>query len=200
MSMWRPVDVMRLLAGRLNGRSSIFIARAVWGTPCGPLEEAPAVRARRVLCPVGVGRPPCGRMGQNAGRPVGRRSGPGGCRHRGRLGHSKSPDAFARRVEGWCASIIRFRCSPSPEQLRRHLSKEQQDWLSAGVPWRCHCLQFEVGVFGFENLAGARAARLKNMPTQSGGSEGGHRRSIAAGRDATRDSATLQRYLSGQVR
>ena len=113
-------------------------------------------------------------------------------------------DAFARMVDEWRTSIIRFRCSLSPEQLRQHLPKEQLNeqlkGLPAGAPWRCDDLQFEVGVIGFDNLEGARADRLKNMPTRLVLPKADIDEAIAAGRDATRDSPAMRRYLSGRVR
>jgi NTE family protein len=180
-----------------NGLSSILIARAVSGTPYGPLEEGAAVRARRILfLVVDAGRPPAGEWAK-------RQDGPSGVEvalaaadtavdSATRLG----ADAFARMVDEWRASIIRFRCSLSPEQLRRHLPQG----LPAGAPWRCDDLQFEVGVIGFHNLEGARAERLKNMPTRLVLPKADIDEAIAAGRDATRDSPAMVRYLSGRVR
>ena len=75
-------------------------------------------------------------------------------------------DAFARMVGEWRASMIRFRCSLGPEQLRHHLPAGLTTRLPSGAPWRCDDLQFEVGVIGFDNLEGSRADRLKNMPTR----------------------------------
>ena len=69
-------------------------------------------------------------------------------------------------VDEWRASMIRFRCSLSPEQLRHHLPAGLTTRLTAGAPWRCDDLQFEIFVIGFDNVEGSRADRLKNMPTR----------------------------------
>jgi len=103
-------------------------------------------------------------------------------------------------VDEWRTSIVRFRCSLIPEQLRHHLPKGLQAGLQAGAPWRCDDLQFEVGVIGFDDLQGARAVRLKNMPTRLVLPKADIDEVIAAGRDATRESPALRCYLSRRVR
>jgi NTE family protein len=200
---YRDADRMRyvkLVDGGItdnNGLSSILIARAVSGTPYGPLEEGAAVRARRILfLVVDAGRPPAGEWAKQQDGPSGVEVALAAADTAVDSATRLGADAFARMVDEWRASIIRFRCSLSPEQLRRHLPQG----LPAGAPWRCDDLQFEVGVIGFDNLEGARADRLKNIPTRLVLPKTDIDEAIAAGRDATGESPAMGRYLSGRVR
>lgn len=180
-----------------NGLSSILIARAVSGTAYGPLEEGQAVRARRILfLVVDAGRPPAGEWAKQQDGPSGVEVALAAADTAVDSATRLGADAFARMVDEWRASIVRFRCALSPEQLRQHLPYE----LPTGAPWRCDDLRFEVGVIGFDNLESARADRLKSMPTRLVLPKTDIDEAIAAGRDATRNSPALRRYLSGRVR
>jgi NTE family protein len=174
-----------------NGLSSILIARAVSGTPHGPLEEGEAVRARRILfLVVDAGRPPAGEWALQPDGPSGvdvaMASADTAVDSASRLG----ADAFARMVDEWRASMVKFRCSLDADTVRRHRRSD--------TAWRCDDLVFEVGVVALDSLGGARAERMKNMPTRLALPKADIDEAIAAGRDATRDNPAFRRYLQGR--
>ena len=171
-----------------NGLSSVLIANAVSGTPYGPLEEAEAVRLRRMLfLVVDAGRPPAGDWAQQMEGPsavdVALAAADTAVDSATRLG----ADAFARMVEQWRTRIVAYRCALNEAQLQRLLPQR--------AAWRCDDLQFFVGVIGFDALAPDQAERMKNMPTRLVLPKADIDAAIAAGQEATRASEALRQYL-----
>lgn len=175
-----------------NGLSSILIARAVSGTAYGPMEEATAVKARRMLfLVVDAGRPPTGEWAKQEDGPSGvdvaLAAADTAIDSATRLG----ADAFVRMTQSWHQELIRYRCSLDAAKLAQ---------LAVPQDWKCADLQLEVGVIGFDNLDAVRAERLKNMPTRLSLPAKDIDAAIAAGRDAAKANPALARYRAARGR
>jgi NTE family protein len=195
---YRDADRMRyvkLVDGGLTdnqGLTSILIARAISGTPYGPLNEADAVRLRRLLfLIVDAGRPPTGdwalALEGPSGVDVGIAAADAAIDSATRL----SAASFRSMTTEWRDSIVRHRCSLSEAQLRRY--------LPAGQPWRCDDVQFFVGTVSAESLEPARAERLRNTPTRLVLPADDIDAVVAAGRDAARRNPALKAYLADRA-
>ena len=176
-----------------NGLSSVLIANAVSGTPYGPLEEAHAVRMKRMLfLVVDAGRPPAGDWAMQMEGPsavdVALASADTAVDSATRLG----ADAFARMVEQWRTRIVAYRCTLTAAQLQR--------LVKPGGGWRCDDLQFSVGVVGFDGLAPERAERMKNMPTRLVLPKPDLDAAVAAGQEAARANEALRQYRAVRPR
>jgi NTE family protein len=172
-----------------QGLASILIARAVSGTPYGPLNEADAVRMRRMLfLIVDAGRPPGGAWAMELDGPSGVDVGVAAVDAAIDSATRLSAAAFRTMSGEWRDSIVRFRCSLSAEQMRRH--------VPAGQPWRCDDVRFFVGTVSPESLSPERAARLREMPTRLALPRDDVEAAIDAGRDAALRNPALRDYLA----
>jgi len=174
-----------------QGLTSILIARAVSGTPHGPLTEADAVRLRHLLfLIVDAGRPPTGDWALQrdgpAGVDVGLAAADAAIDSATRLG----AQAFRAMTDQWRDDLVRYRCGLTEAQVRRH--------VPAGRAWRCDDLRFFVGTVSPESLPPERATRLRDMPTRLVLSPADVDAAIAAGRDAAQGSAALKAYLEAR--
>ncbi|WP_425259295.1 patatin-like phospholipase family protein [Rubrivivax sp. RP6-9] len=172
-----------------QGLSSILVARALSGTAYGPLNEADAVRIRRLLfLIVDAGRPPAGdwalRLDGPSGVDVGVAAADAAIDAATRL----SSAAFHAMTAEWRNSIVRYRCALDAATVRRH--------LPAGEAWQCDDVQFVVETISAEALDPARAQRLRAMPTRLALPAADVDAAIAAGRDATLQSAALRAHLA----
>ncbi|MGL4576285.1 MAG: patatin-like phospholipase family protein [Burkholderiaceae bacterium] len=190
------MQYVKLVDGGLTdnyGLSSILVARAVSGTPYGPINEADAIRVRRMLfLIVDAGRPPTGDWAKELNGPsavdVGLAAADTAIDAAARL----AVDAFRIMIEDWQNSVVRFRCTQPRERIARFLPADQE--------WRCDDVQFVVGVVGFDDLEPARAERLKNMPTRLSLPKAEIEDAIQAGRDATLANPALRAYLATRIR
>lgn len=172
-----------------QGLSSILIARALSGTAYGPLNEADAVRIRRMLfLIVDAGRPPAGdwalRLDGPSGVDVGVAAADAAIDAATRL----SSAAFRTMATEWRDSIVRHRCALDEATVRRY--------LPASEAWRCDDLQFVVETISAEALDPAQARRLREMPTRLALPASDVDAAIAAGRNATLRSPALKAYLA----
>jgi NTE family protein len=171
-----------------QGLASILIARAVSGTPYGPLTEADAVRLRRMLfLIVDAGRPPAGDWALPLDGPSGLDVGLAAADAAIDSATRMSAASFRSMTVEWRDSLVRFRCGLSEEQVRRH--------LPPGRPWRCDELRFFVGTVGIESLGPKRAERLRQIPTRLSLPAADIDAAIDAGRDATLRNPALREYL-----
>jgi NTE family protein len=175
-----------------QGLASILLARALSGTPHGPLTEVDAVRIRRMLfLIVDAGRPPAGdwalRPDGPSGLDVGIAAADAAIDSATRL----SADAFRAMVQDWREQIVRFRCALGEARARPH--------LETGEPWRCDDVMFFVGTVSAESLEPERAARMRAMPTRLALAPSDIDAAISAGRDATLRDPALRRYLAARV-
>ena len=197
MRHYRDAERMRFLKladGGLSdnqGLSSILIARALSGTAYGPLNEADAVRMRRMLfLIVDAGRPPAGdwalRLDGPSGVDVGVAAADAAIDAATRL----SSAAFRTMASEWRDSIVRHRCALDEATVRRY--------LPPGEPWQCEDLQFVVETISAEALPPAQARRLREMPTRLALPAEDVDAAIAAGRDATLRSPALKAYRAAR--
>lgn len=174
-----------------QGLASILVARAVAGTPHGPLTEADAVRARRMLfIVVDAGRPPSGEWALHPDGPSGIEVGIAAADAAVDSATRLSVAAFGQMLGEWRDSVVRFRCGLTEAQVRRH--------VPVGQPWRCDDVVFEMDVVGFERLPPAVAERMRAMPTRLSLSPSDVALAIDAGREAALASAALHRYVQSR--
>lgn len=186
---------VKLVDGGLTdnqGLASILIARAVSGTPYGPLNEADAVRMRRMLfLIVDAGRPPTGdwalQLEGPSGIDVGIAAADAAIDSATRL----SAAAFRTMTGEWRDSIVRFRCGLTEAQARRHLPATQ--------PWRCDDVRFFIGTVSVESLTPERAERLRGMPTRLTLPRADVDAAVDAGRDAAGLNPALRDYLADRA-
>jgi NTE family protein len=186
---------VKLVDGGLTdnqGLASILIARAMSGTPHGPLTEADAVRMRRMLfLIVDAGRPPTGdwalQLEGPSGIDVGIAAADAAIDSATRL----SAAAFRAMTVEWRDSIVRFRCGLSEVQVRRH--------LAAASPWRCDDVRFFIGTVSVEGLPPERAERLRRMPTRLALPRADVDAAVDAGRDATWLNPALRDYIADRA-
>jgi NTE family protein len=190
------MQYVKLVDGGLTdnyGLSSILVARSVSGTPYGPINEADAIRVRRMLfLIVDAGRPPTGDWAKQLDGPSGVDVGLAAADTAIDAAARLAVDAFKTMIEDWQNSVVRFRCTQPRERIRRYLPANEE--------WRCDDVQFIVGVVGFDDLEPARAERLKNMPTRLALPKVEIEEAIQAGRDATLTNPALRAYLATRLK
>jgi NTE family protein len=174
-----------------QGLSSILIARALSGTAYGPLNEADAVRIRRMLfLIVDAGRPPAGdwalRLDGPSGVDVGVAAADAAIDAATRL----SSAAFRTMAAEWRESIVRHRCALETSVVRRYLPADEA--------WQCDDLQIVVETISAEALPPPQARRLREMPTRLALPAEDVDAAIAAGRDATLQSPALKAHLAAR--
>lgn len=175
-----------------QGLASILIARAVSGTPYGPMREDDIVRLRRLLfLIVDAGRPPAGDWALQRDGPSGVDVGIAAADAAIDSATRLSAAAFRTMTVEWRDSMIRHRCSLSEAQVRRY--------VPAGQPWRCDDVSFFVGTVSAQSLSPERAARLRDMPTRLTLSRADVDAAIDAGRDAARANPALRAYLADRA-
>jgi NTE family protein len=190
------VRYLKLADGGLTdnqGLASILVARALSGTPYGPLTEADAVRLRRMLfLIVDAGRTPAGdwalQLQGPGGLDVGLAAADAAIDSATRL----SATAFRDMARRWQQDMVRFRCDLSQDRVRA--------WLPADEAWACDDLQIVVETISPDALAPARTARLRAMPTRLALTAEQVDEAIAAGRDAARASPALRAHVAGRSR
>lgn len=176
-----------------QGLASILIARAVSGTPYGPLTAVDAVRIRRMLfLIVDAGRPPVGDWALSIDGPSGVVVGIAAADAAIDSATRLSADAFRSMAQDWRNSIVRYRCALSEAEARRHLIADE--------PWRCDDVEFFVGTVSAEALAPAQALRLREMPTRLALPVADVDAAIAAGRAATAVNPALRAYIAARIR
>jgi NTE family protein len=190
------VRYLKLADGGLTdnqGLASILVARALSGTPYGPLTEADAVRLRRMLfLIVDAGRAPAGdwalQLQGPGGLDVGLAAADAAIDSATRL----SATAFRDMARRWQQDMVRFRCNLSPDRVRALLPAEET--------WACDDLQIVVETISPDALAPVRTARLRAMPTRLALTAEQVDEAIAAGRDAARASPALRAHVAGSNR
>jgi NTE family protein len=175
-----------------QGLGSILIARAISGTPHGPLNEEDAVRLRRMLfLIVDAGRPPTGdwalQLDGPSGVDVGIAAADAAIDSATRL----SAAAFRTMAVEWRDSIVRFRCGLTQAQVRRHVAND--------AAWRCDDVTFFVGTVSAESLSPERAAQLREIPTRLSLPQADIDAAIDAGRDAALANPALRAYLADRT-
>ena len=155
------VKYVKLLDGGLvdnYGLSGITIARAVSGTPYGPLQPKEAVKLRRLLFVVvdaGVG--PQGNWDQTVEGPSGKEM--VGAVMDAMLDANKrsSYAAFQATMQNWRSQLVRWRCGLKSAEVARLRGK--------GGRWSCRDVKFTIARVSFEQLDAARAKKLNEVPT-----------------------------------
>jgi NTE family protein len=184
------VRYLKLADGGLTdnqGLASILVARAMSGTPYGPLSAADAVRLQRMLfLIVDAGRAPAGdwvlRADGPGGLDVGLAAADAAIDSATRL----SATAFRDMTRRWRDELVRFRCALPPERV---LALRPE-----GGPWACEDVQIVVETLSPESLEPDRAARLRAMPTRLALTPEQVDEAIAAGRDAALRSPALRAH------
>ncbi len=188
------VRYLKLADGGLTdnqGLASILVARAMSGTPYGPLSEADAVRLRRMLfLIVDAGRAPAGDWALRADGPGGLEVGLAAADAAIDSATRLSATAFRDMTRRWRDELVRFRCALPPERVRA-LRPE-------GGPWACDDVQIVVETLSPESLEPARAARLRAMPTRLALTPAQVDEAIAAGRDAALRSPALRAHAAAR--
>ncbi|UFX49001.1 patatin-like phospholipase family protein [Bradyrhizobium sp. 41S5] len=187
------VPFIKLLDGGLvdnYGISGLTIARESSDTPYGPLTPQQAVKLRRALFLVVDAKTGI------AGDWVHAVDGPNGVETvRASVASSMaaSLDAiytvFNRTMNDWQTSLVRWRCQLSATDRAR---------FGVGPGWNCQDLKFFVGRLGFDQFDPERAAELDAVPTRFQLPPDQVDNVIAAGRDALRESATLQAFVKSR--
>lgn len=188
------VRYLKLADGGLTdnqGLASILVARALSGTPHGPLSVADAVRLRRMLfLIVDAGRAPAGDWALQAQGPGGLEVGIAAADAAIDSATRLSATAFRDMARRWQEDLVRFRCSLDEAVVRA--------WLPAGEPWACDDLRIVVETLSPDALAPPRAARLRAMPTRLLLTAAQVDDAIAAGRDAARASPALRAHSASR--
>jgi NTE family protein len=175
-----------------QGLASILVARAVAGTPYGPITRVDAIRMRRMLfLIVDAGAPPSGRWALEAEGPSGMDVALAAADAAVDSATRLSAAAFRSMAEEWRRGLVRFRCSLSDDEARRE--------LLPGQDWRCDDLRFFVGVVGPSSLGEARAARVRAIPTRLVLTREDVDAAIEGGRDAAQASPALRGYRAERL-
>lgn len=188
------VRYLKLADGGLTdnqGLASILVARALSGTPHGPLTESDAVRLQRLLfLIVDAGRAPAGdwllRPDGPGGLDVGMAAADAAIDSATRL----SAMAFRDMARRWQEQLVRFRCGLREARVR--------ELLPARERWACDDLEITVETISPESLPPERAARLRTMPTRLVLSAAQVDEAVAAGRDAARASPALRAHVASR--
>ncbi|MGE0524094.1 MAG: patatin-like phospholipase family protein [Variibacter sp.] len=153
------IKYIKLLDGGLAdnfGLSGFTVARESSETPYGPLSREQAVKLRRVLfLVVDSGRPPQGDWAQRLEGPSGADLVAAVADSALDLGLRASYTLFEHTMTDWRNALVRWRCGPEGQAVRR----------AHGGP-NCQDLKFYVGRVGFDQLGMARAAQLNVIPTR----------------------------------
>lgn len=197
MRHYRDASRMRFLKladGGLTdnqGLSSILVARSLSGTPHGPLNEADAVRIRRMLfLIVDAGRPPAGDWALRLTGPSGVEAGVAAADAAIDAATRLSSAAFRTMARAWQDSLVQHRCGLDEATVRRYLPPDEV--------WQCEDLQIVVETISAESLEPAQAGRLREMPTRPALPAQDVDAAIAAGREATLRSRALKEYLAAR--
>ena len=188
------VRYLKLADGGLTdnqGLASILVARALSGTPHGPLTEADAVRLRRMLfLIVDAGRAPAGDWALRPQGPGGLEVGLAAADAAIDSATRLSATAFRDMARRWQEDMVRFRCGLDEARVRA--------LLPGGERWACDDLEIVVETISPEALAPERAARMRAMPTRLVLTAAQVDEAIAAGRDAARASPALKAYVAAR--
>ena len=188
------VRYLKLADGGLTdnqGLASILVARAMSGTPYGPLSEADAVRLQRMLfLIVDAGRAPAGDWALRPQGPGGLEVGLAAADAAIDSATRLSATAFRDMARRWQEDMVRFRCGLDEARVRA--------LLPGGERWACDDLEIVVETISPEALAPERAARLRAMPTRLVLTAAQVDEAIAAGRDAARASPALKAYVAAR--
>lgn len=171
-----------------QGLTSILMARAIGGTPYAPLNEADAIRIRRMLfLIVDAGRPPIGdwalRPDGPSGVDVGVAAAEAAIDSATRLG----ADAFRKMVQEWRDSIVEHRCAIPSSTIKKYIDNIKE--------WRCDDVTFMVGTVSSESLDAETASKLRRVPTRLQLPPEQIDLSIKAGKNATLINPELQEYI-----
>ena len=187
------VKYVKLLDGGLvdnYGLSGITIARAVSGTPYGPLRPKEAVRLRRLLfVVVDAGTGPQGDWSQTLEGPTGKEL--IGAVMDSMLDASKrsSYAAFQATLTNWRDQLVRWRCGLKRAEVAR--------LRGGGGRWSCHDVKFTVLHVSFDEFDTARAKQLDKIPTSFTLPAASVDALTAAGGDALKANATYSRFVRG---
>lgn len=186
---------IKLVDGGLSdnqGLTSILIARAVAGTPYGPLSQQDAVNVRRMLfLIVDAGRPTSGDWARSLEGPSGVEVGIAAADSAIDSATRLSAAAFRPMLAEWRDSVVRFRCGLSPAQRRALMTDV------AG--WRCDDVQFLLGTVSIESLEPERAMRLRDIPTRLVLPSAQIDDVVSAGREATLLNPAFRAYVAGRA-
>ena len=155
------IKYVKLLDGGLvdnYGLSGITIAISTSNTPYGPLQAREAVNLRRLLfLVVDSGRGPQGAWAQTVEGPTGKELISAVVDAIVDANTHSSYAAFEATMTTWREKIIRWRCSlPRAEVVRLR---------GNGGPWNCRDVKFIIGRVSFDEMTGARARALNDVPT-----------------------------------
>jgi NTE family protein len=174
------------------GLSGIVIAREAAGQPYAPLSRDKAVKLRHVVfIIVNSGLGPRGEWARTV-------QGPSGSDMIGAITDTainsavrSGFDAFRLSVKGWEDATRKWRCT---------LSRAQAAKLGATGDWRCSNISFDIVEISFDQLDGARAAQLDQVPTRFHLPEEQVDLVAQAGTDAMLAHPTVRAVLGGANR
>ncbi len=184
---------VKLLDGGLvdnYGLSGFTIARAVAGTPYGPLQPKEAVNLRRLLfVVVDAGLGPQGNWDQTVEGPTGKEL--VGAVMDAMLDANKrsSYAAFEATMKNWRDQLIRWRCGLTSAEVARLRGR--------GGGWNCRDVKFTVARVSFEQLDAARAKRLNEIPTSFTLPTSSVGELTEAGSDALKANPAYQSFVRG---
>jgi predicted acylesterase/phospholipase RssA len=179
---------VQLLDGGLTdniGVTGFALDRAAADTPYGPLSPAQAVRLKKLLFIVadaGVEARPD--WGESADGPTLAELIPALAKTTISSSVRKGFDALDLAVQSWRNAVVRFRCSLSASEVRRH-----RGTLDG---WDCRDVEITVELLSFRNLALEAKAALNGVPTRFTLPEEQVDMVIAAGREAVRSNQAIR--------
>jgi NTE family protein len=182
------IKYIKLLDGGLAdnfGLSGFTVARESSQTPYGPLSREQAVKLRRVLfLVVDSGRPPQGNWARTLEGPTGADLVAAVADSALDLGLRASYTLFEHTMTDWRNALVRWRCGPEGQAIRR----------AHGGP-NCQDLKFYVGRVGFDQLGAARAAQLNVIPTRLKLPQPSVDLLIQSGQEALLTNSTFRSFL-----
>lgn len=153
---------VKLLDGGLTdnfGLASILQSRLAMGTPYGPLNEADAVRLRRMLyVVVDASRPPAGDWNQVVEGPTAVESLRAVMDTVVDTNVRLAFDAFVAMTRAWREDLVTYRCSLPAERVAELRGDNRR--------WKCDDVEIIVTRLSFDGLDRERARRLADVQTR----------------------------------
>ncbi len=184
------IKYIKLLDGGLAdnfGLSGFTVARESSETPYGPLTPEQAIKLRRVLfLIVDAGRAPQGNWAQSLEGPSGAELVAAVADSALDMSVNASYTLFEKTMADWRSALVRWRCGPEGQALRR----------ARGGGQNCQDLRVYVGRIGFDRLGAARAAQLNVIPTRLKLPQPSVDLLIESGREALLTSPTFRSFMN----
>ncbi|WP_338845070.1 patatin-like phospholipase family protein [Massilia sp. W12] len=175
-----------------NGLASILLVNSMRPNAYGPFTHEEAIRLKRLLfLVVDAGRPVSGEWAKQAEGPSAFDLSLATTDTATDSATRTAMDAFFAMVNNLRQRLVTQRCQLTRAEIERVLGAHAQ--------WRCDELEMTVGAVGFDDLDGALAERLRNMPTRLSLPKEDIDAAIAAGQSAVQRHPAFQRYRAQRL-